>query len=473
MKRAFGSSDAAVEDTPPPARDAFEDRADDLEQYLLELTARLSADARKGRVPYGVPPPQLEHHLNGGSNPSVARYYADVLTSPALPPNARILDMGCGYGRIALELATRLTPTQQYVGLDPHLAAVDWAAGNITPRHPNFSFDQVDIASKVYNADGTLAGSTYRFPFEDESLDLVFMISVMTHVDIDTLTAYVHEAARTLAPTGRFVATFFLLDDDVDQLLASRKSTFSMRWPHGPSRVENPKNPELAIAHPRDLVLRILADAGFSAPMIAEGNWSGRTGTGAMDYQDLLIAPRSATAKVVPDAVLPDPAPVLTVDPAALHDAASCFERIGLHDAHSASELLTWANPVIINALWWQDRGFTLAVDHGERLEPFGFSFPACRVLGFDLQRPGRLEQTTQEPRTGVVPISFTPVSPHDLLDLLVDAGEAATPQAILDCTIEVAEHGMRIREALQRGDRLVLVAPGSSPRRAPITLDS
>lgn len=456
---------------------ADEPHSGDLEQYLRDLTTSLDADARRGRVPYGAPPPVLEHRLNGGANPRIARYYADILVRQELPSDAQILDMGCGYGRIALELATRLTSTQNYVGLDPHPDAVDWAAGNITPLHPNFTFAQVDISSKVYNAAGELDGANYRFPFEDSSLDLVFMISVMTHIDIDTVTTYVREAARTLKPTGRLVATFFLLDDEVDQFLDSGRATFTLRWPHGPSRVENPKNPELAIGHPRDLVLRILTESGFTEPTIAEGTWSGRSGPSPMNFQDLVIAPRSAAAasaavdvsEIAYEAEGSADAP----DDDSFQTAAARLATIGIPHRDAAAELLTWANPVILNVLWWQDRGLTLAVDHGDRIEPFVFTFPCCRALGFDSHSPVPLESAGDGSDSPVSELTFTPVSPHDLLDLLVDAGGAATRQAILDCALEVAEYGVSVRDALQRGERLVLIAPGSPPRPAPIALHS
>lgn len=487
LKRAFGKADANVATHAPLTKAADAPRPAELAQYLRDLTTSLHTDAQRGRVPYGAPPPALEHRLNGGANPRIARYYADVLTRPTLPADAQILDMGCGYGRIALELATRLTATQRYVGLDPHLDAIDWAAGNITPLHPNFTFAQVDISSKVYNADGTLDGSNFRFPFEDSSLDLVFMVSVLTHVDISTLTAYAREAARTLKPTGRLVATLFLLDDEVDRLIAAGRSAFTMRWPHGPSRVENPKNPELAIAHPRDLALRILAESGFSEPAIVEGGWSGRPGHGPMDFQDLVIAPRSTEAAAAwesmnesasgPSAV-PDHDPELTESAAgsaetpetdAFQGAAAQLTAIGLPNRDAAAELLIWANPVIINALWWQDRGFSLAVDHGDRLDPFGFSFEACRALGFDERAPAPADTAANDAAPIPSLPTFTPVSPHDLLDLLADAGDAVTPVSLLSCTLEVADYGMRIRNAQQSGKRLVLVSDGPATNTAPI----
>ncbi|UOQ61599.1 class I SAM-dependent methyltransferase [Leucobacter rhizosphaerae] len=456
VKRLFGgveqptSPAAAI----PTAVDQLPED-DDLPRFLSDLTTRLHTDSANGRSGYEPPPISLAHRLNGGSDPGIARYYAGILTRQALPDHARILDLGCGYGRIALELATRLTPEQQYIGLDPHADAVAWASANITPAHPNLTFARVDIESQVYNAEGTIDGAQYRFPFADASLDLVTLISVMTHVDFGTVTAYVREAARTLAPTGRLVATFFLLDDEVDRLLAEGRSEYTMRWPHGPSRVEDASSPELAIAHPRALVLRALRDAGFAEPEVAHGHWSGRPDCGPMDYQDLIIAPRSPAAARSAETAVATASPV--IDPAAVQRAADRLRRAGITSGRAASDLLTWANPVVLNALWWQDRGLDLALIRGDRLEPVAFAFPACRALGFDVHVPEEVGP------------DFTAVSPHDLLGLIVDAGQAATPEALLACAVEVAEHGFRIRTALEHGDRIVLVGAEASPRTAPL----
>jgi SAM-dependent methyltransferase len=452
----FGKAGRLPRDPAPAA-------SDDLATYLQGLSTRLLSDAIKGRVPYDAPPPGLETRLNGDPNPSTARYYADVLTQPALPPptpTARTLDMGCGYGRIALELAMRFSPDQQYFGLDPHSEAIEWATANITPHHPNFTFTKVDISSKVYNSDGTLDGPSYRFPFEDESLDLVCMISVMTHVDIDTVETYIREAARTLKPTGRLVATFFLLDKGVDGLLAAGRSTFRMRWPHGPSRVEDQRNPELAIAHPRKLLLDILSDAGFAEPAIVDGDWCGRSGTGSLDYQDLVIANRQGDTTTPTPISEPEPRELDAVESDALAHAALQFTRLGLITPQLAADFLAWAHPVVINALWWHTRGLTLASVSAAGSEPFTFAFTHCRALGFDLHAPTATASGA----------AFTPVTPQDLLNFLVDAEASATQQQILDCVLEAAHYGMLIHNAMRTGRELTLHSPGSpsQPVRIP-----
>lgn len=118
-----------------------------------ELDARISVVAQ--------PPFDFEVSFNGGVAPDVARHYADILLNKDLPGDARILDMGCGFGRIAMALAKRVGPKVHYTGLDPNAAGIDWAQRNITSHYPNFSFRHIDIVSRPYNPQGTVAGAGF------------------------------------------------------------------------------------------------------------------------------------------------------------------------------------------------------------------------------------------------------------------------------------------------------------------------
>lgn len=65
----------------------------------------------------------------------------------------------------------------------------------------------------MYNPSGRFEASNYRFPYESESFGVAFATSVFTHLMRADLDNYVKEAARMLAPGGRLLATFFLLND--------------------------------------------------------------------------------------------------------------------------------------------------------------------------------------------------------------------------------------------------------------------
>ena len=56
-----------------------------------------------------------------------------------LKPTDKILDVGCGLGRIAFPLTKYLDKNGIYEGFDILKPQIDWLKANITPKYPNFS----------------------------------------------------------------------------------------------------------------------------------------------------------------------------------------------------------------------------------------------------------------------------------------------------------------------------------------------
>jgi cyclopropane fatty-acyl-phospholipid synthase-like methyltransferase len=117
-----------------------------------------------------------------------------------LEPDERVLDIGCGPGRMAVPLATYLSPAGSYVGMDVVKSCVKGCRKRISPGAPNFSFEHMDVFNSRYKRDGSAPASTYRVPFEDASFDFIILISVFTHMLKDDTFHYIkrdREAARS------------------------------------------------------------------------------------------------------------------------------------------------------------------------------------------------------------------------------------------------------------------------------------
>lgn len=407
----------------------------DVRQILWDSAAAIADHLAWAATSAFDVPVDLEVKFNGGASPTVARHYGQVLDVRSLPDDAQILDLGCGFGRLAMELTRQLRPGQRYIGLDPNAEGVEWARRHIGSRHPNFTFERIDVRSQPYNPDGTQSGNVFRFPFDDGSLDLVFMISVLTHVDLPTVETYLREAARTLTPaTGRLVSTIFLLDDEVDELIDQGRSRFSLPWSVGPSRVENPDNPEVVIAHPRRAVLDILDDAGFEQVELVNGHWSGRQAP-PMDFQDLLIADRATGAEYCH--------PVSGSSPPETQSAV-VEELIREQGFGSRDELLgfiTWSVSVTLNALWWQDKGRSLVLD-GPGPEPLGLTFDQVRSLSIP---DPRTTDTSRDPQ-------FQPINDEAIVALLLGAGSGPGREDVFAGIYEAARNGILVRDALRAG---------------------
>lgn len=423
----------------------------DVHQRLSISASAIAAEMQDRVATTAQPPIQQEMRFNGGVAPQVANHYARILTAGGLPERARILDMGCGYGRIAMALARRLGPDVQYVGLDPNADGIDWARRNITPPHPNFRFQRIDVKSRPYNPQGSQDGRDFRFPFDAASLDLVFMISVLTHVDLATVTGYAREAARVLKPSGRLVTTIFLLDEQVENLLAAGRGRFAMRFRVGESRVENRGNPELAIAHPRQRVLEILTQAGFARTVVVDGHWSGRESVNPMDFQDLLIAGNSA------DLALPF-LPAIALGQITPIQRAIYDRIIALTGADEArfDRFITWAGALAVNMLRWRNKGLTIC-EAGDDAAPIdGLRFHALAQLGITQNHPD-------------APMAYVALDDAAMVALLVASGRVSTASTILDALIEAVENGLRILDATK--DSRAIALRSATGQAVPVTI--
>lgn len=235
-------------------------------------------------------PPKGRIFFGGGDFNKIGeeyfRYFVDL---GGLKPRERVLDVGCGIGRMAVPLTRYLDPRGSYEGFDVVREGIAWCRENITSRYPNFRFRVADIKNKEYNPGGQFAASEYRFPYEDASFDFVLLTSVFTHLLPDEIENYVSEIGRVLAPGGRCLATFFLLNEESLALIRSGSSTIDFKHDFGCYRVKDVDTPEAAIAYPEDYVRSLCAEQGMAiAEPIHYGAWPGRRDF--LSYQDVFIA---------------------------------------------------------------------------------------------------------------------------------------------------------------------------------------
>lgn len=205
-----------------------------------------------------------------------------------LQPTSRMLDIGCGCGLIALQLEGWFTDGG-YWGVDIHQPSIEWAQKEIAASRPEFRFQHIDVRSEAYNRHGSEPGSGYRFPFDDSSFDVVLLKSVFTHMRPPDVDNYVGEVARLLAPGGRCLMTFFLLNDEQRRLADRNRLSFV----HGDEtwRYVHKESPETAVAYDERFVLELFDRYGLCLPgPISYGRWSGRPD--GLTFQDLLVVHR-------------------------------------------------------------------------------------------------------------------------------------------------------------------------------------
>jgi SAM-dependent methyltransferase len=231
--------------------------------------------------------PDVDFRASGDEFFSLLRELVD------LQPDERVLDVGCGTGRIARPLAGYLNQAGSYDGFDVAEIAIKWCKRHYARAYPNFTFTYVDVANTSYNPDGGSGAENFVFPYADASFDFVFLASVFTHMLPAGIERYVDEIARVLAPDGRCLATFFLLNDESRRLIGEGRSTQGFSDVEWPCAVLDSTHLEDAVAFDEGWALGRLTQAGLSPrAAVNYGGWCGREEF--TSYQDIAIADKPA-----------------------------------------------------------------------------------------------------------------------------------------------------------------------------------
>ena len=216
------------------------------------------------------------------------RHFVDLAH---LQPHHRVLDVGCGVGRMAVALTSFLSPESEYWGLDITKSGIRWCRKEITSRYPNFNFLWCDVHNKVYNPTGKQSARTYRFPFPDRTFDFVFLTSVFTHMLPPDFEHYLSESSRVVTPGGSCLATFFLLNDESMNLIAAGSSQERFAYEIDGCRVGDKNMLEAVVAYDEGDVRQLYSNVGFRIDKsIFYGAWCGRASF--VDYQDMIVARR-------------------------------------------------------------------------------------------------------------------------------------------------------------------------------------
>jgi SAM-dependent methyltransferase len=233
-----------------------------------------------------------------------------MVDAGGLEPDSAVLDIGCGPGRIAAPLTRHLdSETGSYEGFDVMPKAVAWCSRRITRRHPNFRFQLADLHNAQYNPRGRQQASRYRFPYSDASFDVAVAGSLFTHLQPFEGQRYLEEAARVLKSGGRLIGTWFLINEEAEDLLARGMAKRPGVYPDtGPPlrfgyeltdesgarfRAEEEEVPEHRIALYEEDVKAQHERAGLRIVEIRLGRWPGRELPAQAPGQDIIVAERT------------------------------------------------------------------------------------------------------------------------------------------------------------------------------------
>jgi SAM-dependent methyltransferase len=223
-------------------------------------------------------PPVRYRRVGAGDFRETGTWLAALLVRNGLQPQHRVLDIGCGIGRVALALTPILSAEGSYDGFDADRRAVRWCADHFTPRHPRFRFTHADVAAGQYNR-GVARPTAYPFPWPDATFDFAFATSVFTHLEMESARHYFAEAQRVLRPGGILCATVFVLDGSATKLQfpVERDGAWLM----------DAQRPTRGVAFRQETLDALLSQ--WTDVRVQRGNWR-ETGSFSVRGQDVLTA---------------------------------------------------------------------------------------------------------------------------------------------------------------------------------------
>jgi SAM-dependent methyltransferase len=255
----------------------------------LKLRVLDAADRASGRADPLIPPRRLMDFVGDSDFRETGEAFMRLFVElGGLAPHHRVLDVGCGIGRMARPLTSFLQPPGAYEGFDIVPEAIAWC-GRRYAEYPHFRFRVADVSNGLYRPGAGVPASEYKFPYPADSFDFAFATSLFTHLLPAESDRYLSELARVTRPGGRVFLTFFLLSPE--RRPSESGGRFSFPNDYGHFATTSKERPEAAVAYDESwLHTRLAAIPLELAGPIHYGSWNGR---GGVTLLDVVIAERS------------------------------------------------------------------------------------------------------------------------------------------------------------------------------------
>jgi SAM-dependent methyltransferase len=235
-----------------------------------------------------IPPRELDYGTAVHHFQEVGKeYFGYCTTLGGLRPDGAVLDVGCGFGRIAVPLSMYLDERGRYEGFDIVPVGIDWCRARIGSRFPSFRFTLIDVTNFAYRKENGASACSFAFPYEGNRFDLVFVRSVFTHMLPEEVDHYLGEIARVMKPEGRCLVSYFLLNKESVRLMAMSENARQFTQRDRMTMLDEPGGN--TVAYDEGYILNLYAKHGLQlVGPVHYGSWCGRAEY--LSSQDILVA---------------------------------------------------------------------------------------------------------------------------------------------------------------------------------------
>jgi ubiquinone/menaquinone biosynthesis C-methylase UbiE len=234
-------------------------------------------------------PPKGLIFIGGGDFKKIGQLYLQrFIDLGCLKPNHRVLDIGCGIGRIAIPLTSYLDNSGSYEGFDIVRFGIKWCQKNISTKFPNFTFQYVSLKNTLYSSEKQSKAKDFIFPYNDKEFDFIILTSVFTHMLPEDVTNYLNEIYRVLKPTGLCYATFFILST-ASKIAMVNNDELNFTLNHGNYRTLRKHIDEANVAYEEEFLFNLINNSNLSVEKLFYGHWSGRSDSETLDFQDTVL----------------------------------------------------------------------------------------------------------------------------------------------------------------------------------------
>lgn len=142
-----------------------------------------------------------------------ACHEAERVQSLHLEPKSRILDIGCGVGRLPIGLLATKAAFGSYLGIDVDDARVRWCQTNLSARDKRLAFRKSNMKNERYNPQ---SGNSLDYNLSADSHDIAYAYSLFSHLTQPHAESVLAAVAGALTQTGQFFVTVFVANGVAD-----------------------------------------------------------------------------------------------------------------------------------------------------------------------------------------------------------------------------------------------------------------